>query len=104
MPIVLPLRVQIDPRRPNTVTVKDANGLAIGLIHQRQGRWTNYPDEASLKTRVPIGPFPSMDAAFEAFRAALCGVVPPILTLMTGLSFAKIGGSCAGSSATLWST
>jgi len=71
VPIALPLHVQKDPRRPNTVTVKDANGLSVGLIHQRQGRWTNYPDDASLKARVPIGPFPSMEAAFEAFRTAL---------------------------------
>ena len=72
MPIVLPLRVQKDPRRPNTVTVKDANGMDVGLIHQRHGRWTNYPpDDATVKSRVPIGPFPSMEAAFEAFRAGL---------------------------------
>ena len=54
------------------MTVKDAKGIDVGLIHQRHGRWTNYPsDDASVKTRVPIGPFPSMEAAFEAFRAAL---------------------------------
>jgi hypothetical protein len=70
--IALPLRVERDPRRPNTVTVKDANGIELGLIHQRQGRWTNYPsDDPSVKTRVPIGPFLSMELAFDAYRVAL---------------------------------
>jgi hypothetical protein len=45
----------------------------IRLIHQRNGRWTNYPlDDASVKTRVPIGPFLSMESAFEeAYRVTL---------------------------------
>jgi hypothetical protein len=72
MAIVLPLRAQTDARRPKTVRVKDANGMDLGLIHQHNGYWTNYPpDDASLKTRVPIGPFYTMEAAFEAFRRAL---------------------------------
>jgi hypothetical protein len=72
MPIVLPIRVHTDARRPRTVRVKDANGLDLGLIHQHNGYWTNYPpDDESVKTLVPIGPFRSMEAAFEAFRNAL---------------------------------
>ena len=72
MPIVLPIRVLTDARRPRIVRVKDANGVDLGLIHQYHGYWTNYPpDEPSVKTRVPIGPFRSMEAAFEAFRSAL---------------------------------
>ena len=72
MKIVLPIRVHTDARRPRTVRVKDANGVDLGLIHQYHGYWTNYPpDEPSVKTRVPIGPFRSMEAAFEAFRSAL---------------------------------
>jgi hypothetical protein len=46
--------------------------MDLGLIHQHNGYWTNYPpDDESVKTRVPIGPFRSMEAAFEAFRSAL---------------------------------
>ena len=72
MPILLPIRVHMDARRPRTVRVKDANGMDLGLIHQHNGYWTNYPpDDESVKTRVPIGPFRSMEAAFEAFRSAL---------------------------------
>ena len=72
MPIVLPIRVHTDARRPRTVRVKDANGADLGLIHQYNGYWTNYPpDEANVKTRVPIGLFRSMEAAFDAFRSAL---------------------------------
>jgi hypothetical protein len=48
------------------------NGTDIGLIHQRNGCWTNYPfDDASVKTRVSIGPFLSMESVFEAYRLAL---------------------------------
>ena len=72
MPIVLPLHVQKDPRRPNTTTVKDANGGDVGLIHRRFGRWSNFPsDEATGKTHVELGPFPTMEEAFEAYRVAL---------------------------------
>jgi len=69
VPIALPLRVQKEARRPNTVTVKDANGLYVGLIHRRYGLWGNYPDSAT--TSVPLGPFGSMESAFEAFRVAV---------------------------------
>nr|MDP9324052.1 hypothetical protein [Acidobacteriota bacterium] len=71
VPIILPLRVQKDPRRPNTVTVKDANGIYVGLIHRRYGLWGNYPDNAVVPARIQIGPFRTMEAAFEAFRVAL---------------------------------
>jgi hypothetical protein len=72
--IVLPLRIQKDPRRPNTVEVRDANRTEIGLIHQRFGRWSNFPSDAvKAKTSVQLGPFPTMEAAFEAFRVALGG-------------------------------
>ena len=72
MAIIPPLRIQKDPRRPNTVEVQDANGMDIGLIHYRLGRWSNFPsDEANAKTSVQLGPFPTMQAAFEAFRVAL---------------------------------
>jgi hypothetical protein len=64
--------MQKDPRRPNTVAVKDANGRDVGLIHQRFGRWSNFPsEEANAKTNVELGPFASIEAAFEAFKAAL---------------------------------
>jgi hypothetical protein len=70
--IVLPIRIQKDPRRPNTVEVKDATGRDVGLIHYRLGRWSNFPsDEAKATTSVQLGPFPTMEAAFEAFRVAL---------------------------------
>lgn len=69
MPIVLPIRVHTDARRPRTVRVKDANGMDLGLIHQHNGYWTNYPPDN--ESGVPIGPFRSMEAAFEAFRSAL---------------------------------
>jgi hypothetical protein len=70
--ILLPLRIQKEPKRPNTVEVKDANGRHVGLIHQRGGSWSNFPsDEVNAKLGVALGPFPTMEAAFEAFRAAL---------------------------------
>lgn len=72
MVIVLPLRIQKDPRRPNTVEVKDANGRDVGMIHQRFGRWSNFPsDEVKAKTSVELGPFATMETAFEAFLDAL---------------------------------
>jgi hypothetical protein len=67
--VVLPLRIHTDPKRPNTVTVKDANGIYVGLIHYRFGYWGNYPE--SRAAGVALGPFRSMEAAFEAFRSAL---------------------------------
>jgi hypothetical protein len=70
--IIPPLRIQKDPRRPNTVEVKDATGRDVGLIHYRLGRWSNFPsDEANAKASVQLGPFPTMEVAFEAFRVAL---------------------------------
>ena len=72
MAIIPPLRIQKDPRRPNTVEVQDANGTEAGLIHQRFGRWSNFPsDEVKATTSVQLGPFPTMEAAFQAFRVAL---------------------------------
>jgi hypothetical protein len=71
MAIVLPLRIQKDPRRPNTVEVKDADGRDVGLIHYRLGYWSNFPsDEVKAKTSVQLGPFPTMEGAFDAFREA----------------------------------
>jgi hypothetical protein len=71
--IVLPLRVLRDHRRPKTVVVKDAKSRDVGLIHQRNGLWMNYPSEEAnrLLAPVPIGPFLTMESAFEAFRTAL---------------------------------
>ena len=78
MAIVLPLRIQKAPRRPNTVEVRDATGRDVGLIHYRLGRWSNFPsDEANAKTSVQLGPFPSLEAAFEAFRTALGDATAP---------------------------
>ena len=75
MAIVLPLRIQKAPRRPNIVEVQDANGMDVGLIHQRFGRWSNFPsDEVNATTSVQLGPFPTMEAAFDAFRTALSNV------------------------------
>jgi hypothetical protein len=72
MPIVLPLHVHRDPRRPNTVIIRDANGRDIGLIHRRFGRWSNFPsDEANAKRHVQLGPFSSLEAAFQAYCDAL---------------------------------
>jgi hypothetical protein len=76
--IVLPLRIQKAPRRPNIVEVQDANGMDVGLIHQRFGRWSNFPsDEVKVTTSVQLGPFPSLEAAFEAFRTALGDATAP---------------------------
>jgi hypothetical protein len=70
--LVFPLGVHRHPKRPNTVTVRDANGLYVGLINRRGKEWTNYHLETgALLTRVPVGPFSTMEAAFDAFRKAL---------------------------------
>jgi hypothetical protein len=72
MPIVPPLHVQKDRRRPNTVIIRDANGRDVGLIHRRSGLWSNFPsDEANAKKPVQLGPFPSLEAAFQAYCDAL---------------------------------
>ena len=68
-----PLSVHRTDKRPNTATVRDANGAYVGLINRYfGGEWTNYCPNAATPTRVPVGPFPTMDAAFEAYRVA-CG-------------------------------
>jgi len=70
--IVLPLRIQRDHRRPNTVIIKDANGTDVGLIHRRFGRWSNFPSkEANAKKPVQLGPFDTLEAAFQAYCDAL---------------------------------
>jgi len=70
--IILPLHVQKDPRRPNTVIIRDASGRDIGLIHRRFGRWSNFPsDEANAKKYVQLGPFNTLEAAFDAYCVAL---------------------------------
>jgi hypothetical protein len=52
--------------------------MDVGLIHQRFGRWSNLPsDEVKVTTSVQLGPFPSLEAAFEAFRTALGDATAP---------------------------
>ena len=71
MPIALPLQLQVDPKQRRKAVVQDANGASIGMIsHDDQG-WRNWHPQGGKNLRpVPIGPFPSLEAAFQAFRGA----------------------------------